>query len=90
MVTWDGIPLSHLLRLAGMPGEFDHVSVESITGYSTQISKDDVSSSGTMIALKAGGVPLNVEHGYPARLVCPTRQGFAWVKYVGRITYAKS
>jgi DMSO/TMAO reductase YedYZ molybdopterin-dependent catalytic subunit len=39
-----------------------------------------------MIALKAGGAPLTVDHGYPARLVAPTRLGEDWVKYVVKIT----
>jgi DMSO/TMAO reductase YedYZ molybdopterin-dependent catalytic subunit len=39
-----------------------------------------------MIALKAGGIPLTVEHGFPARLVAPARLGLEWIKYVNRIT----
>ena len=89
LVAWEGIPLSRLLNLAGAPSEFDHVTVESITGYATDISKNDVAKSGTMIALKAGSAPLKVEHGYPTRLVLPGRPGYDWVKYVGRITCRK-
>jgi DMSO/TMAO reductase YedYZ molybdopterin-dependent catalytic subunit len=89
MVLWDGIPLSYLLTQAGAPAKFDHVTVESITGYTTQVSQTVVANPNTMIALKAGTVPLTPDHGYPARLVLPGAHGLDWVKQVGRITCAK-
>ena len=89
MVLWDGIPLSQLLSQAGAPAKFDHVTVESITGYTTQVSQTVVANPNTMIALKAGTVPLTPDHGYPARLVLPGAHGLDWVKQVVRITCAK-
>ena len=88
-VLWEGIPLSYLLSQAGAPTEFDHVTVEGISGYNVKLVQIDVANSDTMIALKAGAVPLTLEHGYPARLVLPGRPGLRWVKQVGRITCAK-
>lgn len=90
LVAWEGIPLSRLLSLAGAPTEFSHVMVESITGYVMKISQDDAANPLSIIALKAGSVPLNDEHGYPTRLVLPTRPGLEWVKQVSRITCTKS
>ena len=90
LVAWKGIPLSRLLSLAGAPSEFSHVMVESITGYTMKISQDDAENPHNIIALKAGSVPLNNEHGYPTRLVLPTRPGLEWVKQVSRITCTKS
>jgi DMSO/TMAO reductase YedYZ molybdopterin-dependent catalytic subunit len=89
MVLWEGIPLSYLLSQAGAPANFDHVTVESIAGYSSRISESVVANSNTMIALKAGAAPLTTDHGYPARLVLPSAHGLDWVKQVGRITCAK-
>jgi DMSO/TMAO reductase YedYZ molybdopterin-dependent catalytic subunit len=89
-VLWEGIPLSYLLSQAGAPTEFDHVTVESVAGYLTQINQSVVANSATMIALKAGAVPLTMDHGYPARLVLPGAHGLDWVKQVGRITCAKA
>ena len=91
LVKWEGIPLSHLLTLAGAPNNFDHVTVKSITGYAVKINQSDATYAGSLIALKAGSVPLTVEHGYPARLVLPTRRrGLEWVKCVGRVTCSKA
>ena len=85
-VPWEGIPLAYLLSLAGPPEKIAYITVESVTGYKRTIGTDEVANPDNMIALKAGGVPLTVEHGYPARLVAPTKYGLDWVKYVGRIT----
>lgn len=89
LVPWEGIPLSRLLSQAGAPSKYSHVIVESITGYTTKISQDDTANPRTIIALKAGSAPLDDEHGYPARLVLPTRPGLEWVKQVSKITCTK-
>jgi DMSO/TMAO reductase YedYZ molybdopterin-dependent catalytic subunit len=89
LVLWEGVPLSDLLSRAGAPAKFDHVTVESVAGYTTEIRQIVVANSNTMIALKAGGVPLTVDHGYPARLVLPGAHGLDWVKQVGRVTCSK-
>lgn len=85
-VPGEGIPLSHLLSLAGAPEKIAYVTIESVTGYKTTLTSDEVANPDNMVALKAGGLPLTVEHGYPARLVAPTKWGMGWVKYVRRIT----
>lgn len=86
-VLWEGVPLSYLLNQAGASlKNIAHVAVEGITGYKTALSSDEVANSDNMIALKAGGIPLTIEHGYPARLVAPAIIGLGWVKYVTRIT----
>jgi len=86
-VPWEGIPLSYLLEQAGSsPKSITHVTISATTGYSTTLSSDDVANLDNMIALKAGGAPLTVDHGFPARLVAPSRIGEFWVKYVSRIT----
>ena len=89
-VKWEGIPLSHLLSLAGAPDNFDHVTVKSVTGYAVNLGQNDAKFSETLIALKARSLPLTVEHGYPARLVLPMRRGLEWVKCVGEVTCSKA
>jgi len=86
-VLWEGIPLSYLLGQAGASlKSIVHVNVQGVTGYGTVLSSDEIADPNTIIALKAGGAPLTVDHGYPARLVLPQRPGLDWVKYVNRIT----
>jgi DMSO/TMAO reductase YedYZ molybdopterin-dependent catalytic subunit len=87
-VLWQGVPLSHLLSLAGAPEKIAYVTIQSLTGYKTTLSSElkEISNPDNIIALKARGIPLTAEHGFPARLVAPTKWGMGWVKYVRRIT----
>jgi DMSO/TMAO reductase YedYZ molybdopterin-dependent catalytic subunit len=88
-VPWEGVLLSELLSLASAPENLAQVTVESVTGHKTTLNSHDLANPDNMIATKTGGLPLTVEHGYPARLVAPTRSGLNWVKYVSRITCKK-
>jgi DMSO/TMAO reductase YedYZ molybdopterin-dependent catalytic subunit len=86
-VLWEGIPILYLLNQAGAaPKNLAHVTVQSITGYNTVLNPDEIADPDNMIALKAGGTPLTVDHGFPARLVAPAKLGLSWVKYVDRIS----
>jgi len=88
-VPWEGIPLSHILNLARAPKSLDYITFKAVTGYGARILSNDLSNPDNMIAMKAGDAPLTTTHGYPARLVVPTRPGVDWVKYVNRITCTK-
>ena len=86
-VPWEGLPISYLLGLAGLSvNNTAHVAIQGITGYTTTLSSDEVANLDCMIALKVGGAPLTIDHGFPARLVAPARSGLDWVKYVVQIT----
>lgn len=88
-VLWEGVPLSYLLTQAGASlKDIASVAIESVRGYKTQLSSDfdQFASQELIIALKAGGFPLTIEHGFPARLVAPARLGLDWVKGARRIT----
>ena len=41
--------------------------------------------SKTLIALKLNGETLDIDHGYPARLIAPTRPGVLQTKWLSRI-----
>ena len=86
-VLWEGIPISNLLSRAGSSLQnIAQVTITGVTGYSRTLSSDEATNPDFMIALMVAGAPLTVDHGYPARLVAPTRSGLDWVKYVATIT----
>jgi len=89
-MEYTGIPLRTLLNEAGLAaaGELSDkwVYVEgadaSSNGRSIPMDKalDDV-----LVAFKANGEALRMEHGYPVRLVVPGWEGNMWVKWLRRI-----
>ena len=86
-MEYTGIPLRTLLQEAGADTAPDKwVYVEgadaSSNGRSIPMEKalDDV-----LVAFKANGEALRMEHGYPVRLVVPGWEGNMWVKWLRRI-----
>ena len=86
-MEYTGVPLRTLLQEAGADiGPDKWVYVEgadaSSNGRSIPMEKalDDV-----LVAFKANGEALRMEHGYPVRLVVPGWEGNMWVKWLRRI-----
>ena len=86
-MEYTGVPLRTLLAEAGADMSADNwVFVEgadaSSNGRSIPMEKalDDV-----LVAFKANGEALRMEHGYPVRLVVPGWEGNMWVKWLRRI-----
>jgi sulfane dehydrogenase subunit SoxC len=89
-MEYTGVPLRTLLNEAGLGAAGDlsdkWVYVEgadaSSNGRSIPMEKalDDV-----LVAFKANGEALRMEHGYPVRLVVPGWEGNLWVKWLRRI-----
>jgi len=75
--AWRGVRLRDLLARAGVAGDADQVvgrSVEGFTvGFPTSAALDD---RGAMVAIGMNGVPLPIEHGFPARLIVPGLYGY--------------
>jgi DMSO/TMAO reductase YedYZ molybdopterin-dependent catalytic subunit len=76
---WTGVRLDRLIDRAG------HRSFVawSATGYARRFPIADLES--TWLVTRLGHEPLSPGHGYPARIVAPSRRGFWWVKWVTRI-----
>jgi DMSO/TMAO reductase YedYZ molybdopterin-dependent catalytic subunit len=85
---WEGIRVRDLLRLCGAP-EGSHlrvVSMEKGGFYATselppQYAEDPL----TLLALRLNGTTLDLDHGYPARLIAPNRPGVLQTKWVHRL-----
>ena len=75
--VWLGIPLADLLAKAGVqPGATQIVarSVDGFTvGFPTEVALDGRPS---MVAVGMNGVPLPIDHGFPARMIVPGLYGY--------------
>jgi DMSO/TMAO reductase YedYZ molybdopterin-dependent catalytic subunit len=85
---WAGVRLRDLLDRAGAPTGADVriVSFEQSGFYATTtMPREYARDPLTLLALRLGGRPLSVEHGYPARIIAPGRPGVLQTKWVRRI-----
>jgi Oxidoreductase molybdopterin binding domain len=85
---WRGVPLQEVLAAAGVA---DHRSVvveslesEGLYGHSTVASRV-WRDADTLLALELNGEPLDIDHGYPVRLIAPNRPGVMQTKWLARI-----
>jgi DMSO/TMAO reductase YedYZ molybdopterin-dependent catalytic subunit len=85
---WTGIVLADLLALVGASPDADvrMISLEPPGPYSrTTLPARHARDSATLIALKLNGEVLDLDHGYPCRLIAPTRPGVLQTKWLSRI-----
>ncbi|KAA0118878.1 molybdopterin-binding protein [Mycolicibacterium sp. P9-22] len=85
---WSGVVLSDLVAaVEGSPdADVRMVSLEPPGPYSrTVLPARHARDSQTLIALQLNGETLNLDHGYPCRLIAPSRPGVLQTKWLSRI-----
>ena len=92
---WRGVPLSVLLRRAGLRREAVDVLPEGLDAPVTSGGVDQghvrrplpiaKALDDTLVAYEMNGEPLPPDHGFPARLVVPGWVGIASIKWLGSI-----
>ncbi|GAA1960466.1 molybdopterin-dependent oxidoreductase [Microbacterium aquimaris] len=86
--TWTGVPLREVLELAGgTAGAGVRVTSLQVRGAfsRTVMPQVYVDDPLTLIALKLGGEELDIDHGYPARIIAPGRPGVMQTKWLSSI-----
>ena len=81
--SWRGARLSDLLSPAGPAPNTFGVRLESVTGYALILPWREAQEA--LLATHVGGETLAFEHGFPIRVVVPSRRGWYWVKWLARI-----
>lgn len=85
---WGGVRLRDVLDLVGAPPG-RAVRVTSLQGKgpfrATTLPADFADHEDTLLALTLGGEPLDLDHGYPTRLIAPNRPGVLQTKWVCRL-----
>lgn len=88
MAKWRGVRLRDLADLMNADPEtsFRLVSLEERGSFSkTQMGREYVRDPLTLVALELNGETLDLEHGYPARMIAPGRPGVLQTKWLSRI-----
>ncbi len=83
---WRGVSLPHLLGVVGAPAEAS-VRVESLESQhrlyaSSVVDSEHAADPDTLLALECNGAPLDLDHGYPVRLIAPDRPGVLQTKWI--------
>lgn len=86
--TWSGVPVADLLRLAGASPD-SAVRVQSLErdgAYgSSMLPAIHTADPLTLLALRVNGERLDLDHGYPCRIIAPSRPGVLQTKWVTRL-----
>jgi hypothetical protein len=86
--TWTGVRVRDLVeRVGGSPDAGVIVrSLQARGAYAvTRLPANFASHPDTLLALSLAGEPLNLDHGYPCRIIAPNRPGVLQTKWVARL-----
>ena len=82
---WTGVPVSTLLKEAGLEPGASEVVFTGLDGYHIQLPLEAVLQDGVFLAYKVNGETLTKERGYPVRLVVKSSLGNYWMRWVTKI-----
>ncbi|WP_344867765.1 molybdopterin-dependent oxidoreductase [Amycolatopsis ultiminotia] len=88
IATWRGISFPDLLRaVGGEPGADVRVSSMEKAGLygSSMLPGEHTADPLTLLALELNGEVLNLDHGYPCRVIAPSRPGVLQTKWVEKL-----
>jgi len=83
---WEGIPVQHVWDQVGADPAATHVLVKAYHGFTANVPIEDLLRPGNLFAHTYAGAPLEIEHGYPLRLVVPHLYFWKSVKWVRGFT----
>jgi DMSO/TMAO reductase YedYZ molybdopterin-dependent catalytic subunit len=82
------VPIGELLTQVGAPaGSAVRITSLQTRGAfaSTTMQGEYTADASTLVALALGGEPLDIDHGYPARVIAPGRPGVLQTKWLSSI-----
>lgn len=86
---WAGVSIDDLLAAAGLEPPTPFTLAHCYGGYSTNVPIADLLSGKAMIALRYEDMPLEADHGGPARLVVPHLYFWKSAKWVNGLQFTR-
>jgi DMSO/TMAO reductase YedYZ molybdopterin-dependent catalytic subunit len=86
--SWTGVPVANLLKAAGgQPGTQIRVQSMERNGLyrSSVLPGEHTKDPRTLLALRLNGEELDLDHGFPCRIIAPNRPGVLQTKWVNRL-----
>jgi len=91
IAEWTGVPLAHVLNLAGVKPQARYVVYYSLqSGWWDSIDMPEAFHPQTFLTYGMNGGDLPVQHGAPVRLRVPRQLGYKNVKHLSRIMLTDS
>jgi DMSO/TMAO reductase YedYZ molybdopterin-dependent catalytic subunit len=84
---WTGVRLADLAEAVGLH-DSPAVFVEALDGGTATLAANQVSADESLLALNVNGVPISLDHGYPARVIVPGEIAVNCLKWVSVMTFA--
>ncbi len=82
VATWAGVPLSEILKQAGVQPGAKTLVMLAADRYQASVPLDKALEQGSFLAYEWHGQPVPILHGFPVRVVIPGYSGWAWVKWL--------
>ena len=85
---WTGVTMNTVLTAAGITEAHEVVVVSLQRGgryRSSVVNAKVLDDDDTLLAMQVDGAPLDIDHGYPVRLIAPNRPGVLQTKWVSRL-----
>ncbi len=91
IAEWTGVPLSHVLDLAGVSPQAKYIAYFSEqSDWWDSIDMADALHPQTLVAHTLNGVDLPMGHGGPLRMRVPRQLGYKSVKFINRVVVTDS
>ena len=84
-LLWQGVPISDLLKQAGVGPNATTLIFLASDGYSTSLPLDYVRQNNITIAYKMNNVTLTAQTGWPFFLVAKNQYGYKWIEWLTEI-----
>ena len=80
--TWEGVPIQEILARAQLKPKARFVLAHCEQGYTANLPLDVLDDDDVLLADTFGGEPLELEHGWPLRLLVPKRYFWKSAKWI--------
>lgn len=86
IAQWGGVPLAHVLQMAGVKPSARYVVSYAMDGWVDAIDMADALHPQTLVTYTVNNAPITVGHGAPLRLRVPRQLGYKSLKYLNKLT----
>ena len=80
--AWEGVAIQTILEMAGVRPEATHVIAHCEQGYTTNMPRSVLDDDDVLLADTFAGAPLELDHGWPLRLLVPKKYFWKSAKWI--------